>query len=272
VVSVELFISFLVILAMICLYGAVKISKKQKPVRKPEDKPIYRYQPREYKYECDKYHKPVKSYPDGFNYAKINITTKKARKEYGNFTVFDLETTGLNPTTDSIIEIGAVKVSNGRITDSFSMLVDPGHCIPPDATKINGITDEMVKGAPGISEVLPAFMRFAGDDVLVAHNAYSFDIKFLLAAAYDIGIGINNPIVDTLPLCRKLYPDFKNHKLGTVARELCIEMENAHRSLCDATATAQIFIKCLDKLNKMDEIKARERKLAREAEKAKSTL
>ncbi len=175
-------------------------------------------------------------------------------KKNKNFTVFDLETTGLNPLTDSIIEIGAVKVRDGSITDSFLTFVNPGRPIPPDVSLINGITDDMVKDAPDISEVLPAFLQFVGDDTLVAHNAYYFDMKFLQAAACELGIVINNPVVDTLPLCRKLYPQFRNHRLGTIARELSINLDNAHRALHDAAATAGILIKCIEKLNKQDDI------------------
>lgn len=214
-----------------------------------------------------RYHKPPRSYPE-LSYEKTDITTKKARKEYKNFTVFDLETTGLNPGTDSIIEIGAVKIVDGQITDTYSTLVNPGHKIPPDATKINGITDAMVKNAPKISQVLPTFMQFVGDDVLVAHNAYNFDIKFLVVAAYDLGLEVNNPVVDTLPLCRKLFPGFPNHKLETMARKLRMGMYNAHRAVDDARMTAQVFLKCLEQLNIQDEAKAQERKRAKEAQKA----
>jgi DNA polymerase III epsilon subunit family exonuclease len=264
---VEIFIAVLVIISIICFYGAARVSKKQKSTQR-EYKPQQSYQPQQNKYEYAKYHRPTKLYPAEIKYDQLNISTKKARKEYNNFTVFDFETTGLSSITDSIIEIGAVKISNGQITDSFSMLVNPEHNIPPAATKINGITDAMVKDAPKISEALPAFIQFIGSDVLIGHNAYSLDIKFLLVAAYDLGIEIMNPVVDTLPLCRRLYPDLDNHKLGTIARELCIEMDGAHRSLCDATATAQIFVKCIEKLDKTDEAKAQERKLAKEAAKA----
>jgi len=268
---VEIAIAILIIISIACFYTAVKISKKQKPSQQ-KYKPQQHNQCKEHENKFIKSHGPDKSIPADFNFEKLNITTKKARKEYKNFTVFDLETTGLNPITDSIIEIGAVKIRDGQITESFLTFVNPGHCIPPDVTKINGITDAMVKDAPNISEVLPTFMQFIGDDVLVAHNAYSFDAKFLLYAAHKNSIEIKNPIVDTLPLCRKLYPGFKNHKLGTIAKELCIEIDNAHRALCDATATARIFIKCLEKLNELDEAKARERKLAKEAAKAEGNL
>jgi len=256
------------ILILLCvilfLYNTKKSNKskkklRQKPYLKQTNQPTYT--PKLSHKECQK---PFKLYPELY-FNKLNIMTKKARKEHKNFTVFDLETTGLSPITDSIIEIGAVKISDGQIIDSFSTLVNPGHYIPAAATKANGITDDMVKDAPKICDVLPAFLQFVGNDVLVGHNAYSFDIKFLLVAAYDNGIEIKNPVVDTLPLCRKLYPEFKDHKLGTIAKELCIEMDNAHRSLCDATATAQIFLKCIDKINKLDEIKAQERKMAKEA-------
>ena len=207
-----------------------------------------------------------KSYPI-FQYLSENIMTKKARKQYNTFVVIDFETTGLNPARDNIIEIGAAKICDGTIVDIFSTLVNPGRSIPAAATKINGITNRMVRKAPLIKDVLPKFLQFIGNDVLVAHNA-PFDLKFLMVNAYECGYEIKNPVIDTLPLCRKLYPNCPNHKLGTVSAYLGIELEQAHRSLADVIATANILIKSIALLNKQDEIKDNERKQAKLAKTA----
>ena len=97
-----------------------------------------------------------------------------------DYVVFDLETTGLSPVSDGIIEISAVKVENGKVTDSFSTLVNPGRRIPAAATRVNGITDQMVKDAPGLKEALDQFLSFIGDQVLVGHNIHSFDMGFFI--------------------------------------------------------------------------------------------
>ena len=118
----------------------------------------------------------------------------------------------------------------------------------------------MVKKAPLIKNVIPNLIKFLGDDVIVAHNA-PFDMKFLLVNAYNCGLQIKNPVIDTLPLSRKLYPDIVNHKLETVAKHLCIKIDRAHRSLNDVNATAKILIKSIAILNKQDALKEQERKL-----------
>ncbi len=163
----------------------------------------------------------------------------------GGFVVFDIETTGLNPSRDGITEIGAVKVENGKIADRFSTFVDPGMPIPEHITKLTGITDAMVAGAPGISRAVGDFLDFAAGLPLVAHNA-SFDTGFIRHHARQCGIEFSNTIVDTLQLSRKLFPELNRHKLDIVAKHLGVSLKNHHRAVDDAQATAEIFIKCLE--------------------------
>ena len=154
--------------------------------------------------------------------------------------VFDIETTGLNPSQDSIIEIGAVRVAQGEIIDRFSSFVHPHAAISPRITELTGITDEMVKDAPDIEEVLPAFLEFVGDDPVLAHNA-SFDVGFIRAAAERQGVKFRNLVLDTLAISRYLYPDERVHKLDAVAGRLGINNPNHHRAVNDAEVAAEIW-------------------------------
>ncbi|MDD3839668.1 MAG: PolC-type DNA polymerase III, partial [Clostridia bacterium] len=163
------------------------------------------------------------------------------------FIIFDLETTGLKPSEDRIIEIGAVKVKNGEIVDEFSSMIDPGISIPAKITELTGIDDKMVKNAPKIEEILPNFLKFISDNPIVAHNA-SFDTAFIKKSCDMMGIAIKNPVIDTLALSRVLYPKLKTYKLNKVAEHLNIKLDNHHRAVDDAKATALIFLKCLKKL------------------------
>jgi DNA polymerase-3 subunit alpha (Gram-positive type) len=163
----------------------------------------------------------------------------------GGFVVFDIETTGLNPTKDGITEIGAVKIEDGKIVDTFSTFVDPGMPIPEHITKLTGITDAMVAGAPGISQAVGDFLDFAGGLPVVAHNA-SFDTGFIRYRARQCGREMNNVIVDTLQLSRKLFPELNRHKLDIVAKHLGVSLKNHHRAVDDAHAAAEIFIKCIE--------------------------
>ncbi len=167
----------------------------------------------------------------------------------GSFVVFDLETTGLSPTDCAIIEIGAVIVENGEITESYNTFVDPGCHIPAEITKITNITDEMVSGAPGPKEALRDFLRFADGRVLVAHNAHGFDVRFLKAGAQRFGVPFQNAYLDTLPLAQALYLGLRNYKLDTIGKHLEIPPFQHHRACDDARALAQIFVKMLEDLN-----------------------
>ena len=165
------------------------------------------------------------------------------------FIVFDLETTGLSPTGDDIIEIGAVKVQRGKITDAFSEFVNPGREIPANITELTGITGAMVEDAPSITQILPRFMKFAGDGCMVAHNA-SFDMAFVREACRKQGIPIENTVLDTLELARAMFPELNRHKLNIVAKHLGVSLDNHHRACDDAGATAGILLKCFELIQK----------------------
>lgn len=156
------------------------------------------------------------------------------------YVVFDIETTGFSSKNDKIIEIGAVKLKDGEIVDSFSTFVDPKVNIPYKITELTSITQNMVNGQPTIDEVLPKFMEFVGDSILVAHNA-AFDVGFIKKNLMDMGKTLKNPVMDTVPLARYLYPDLKKVKLNLVAKHLGISLENHHRAVDDAKATAEIL-------------------------------
>lgn len=163
------------------------------------------------------------------------------------FVVFDLETTGLNPQKDKITEIGAVKIKEGKVISRFSAFVNPGITIPSFIVKLTGITDEMVMEAPPIEQALNEFMEFIEGTVLVAHNA-NFDVSFIKHNAKLMGEKIRNPYIDTLELCRKMFPELGKYKLNIVAKHLGIELENHHRAVDDSMATAKIFLYCIDVL------------------------
>jgi len=160
------------------------------------------------------------------------------------FVVFDIETTGLSPMKDEIIEIGAVKIEKGLITAQFSTFINPGFPIPYRITNLTGINDNMVKDAPNISEALPKFLNFCGDSILVAHNA-KFDTGFIKNKAKSINIKINNPILDTLALSRLALPNLKRHRLNNIVKHFGISLENHHRALDDAYGTAEAFLKLI---------------------------
>lgn len=164
------------------------------------------------------------------------------------YVVFDIETTGLSKEKEMITEIGAVKVADGKIIDRFSTFVNPQRPISAEITKLTGITDDMVKDAPTIENILPEFLKFCEDTVLVAHNA-SFDTGFIRIAAERAGLGeLHHTIVDTLELARALLPELNKHKLDIVCEHLGVTLNGHHRAVNDAEATAEVFIKFLDML------------------------
>ena len=158
------------------------------------------------------------------------------------YVVFDIETTGFSALSDQIIEIGAVKVQAGEIVDRFSSFVNPRVPIPFAITNLTGITDEMVMGAGQIEEVLPEFLAFAEDSVLVAHNA-SFDVGFIEQNCRNLGIFREFVYLDTVALARVLLPTLGKFKLDHVAKALNISLDHHHRAVDDAGATAEIFVK-----------------------------
>ena len=162
-----------------------------------------------------------------------------------DFVVFDLETTGFSPERNNIIEIGAVKVSEGKIVDKFSTFVNPKEPIPFRITQLTSITDEMVQDAPFVSEALPNFFEFAKGCVLVAHNA-EFDMGFVKRKAEDLHIGKDAyTYLDTLAAARTLFPKMGKHTLDNLCKEFKISLENHHRAVDDAYATAEIFVELI---------------------------
>lgn len=157
-----------------------------------------------------------------------------------NFVVFDLETTGISKDKNKIIEIGAVKISGGKIVDRFSTLVNPHLKLPPKIVELVHITDEMLVDAPDIKDVFPMFAKFISGCILVAHNA-DFDAGFINRVAKDFDIELDNCVLDTLGLSRILLPHLPRHKLNFVAEHLNVKLEHHHRAVDDAEATAHIF-------------------------------
>ena len=172
---------------------------------------------------------------------------EKGQSLNDTYVVFDLETTGFSSIKDKIIEIGAVKVENGVITDKFSTFVNPKVPIPFEITNLTGITDDMVMEAPDIETILPQFLEFVGDAVLVAHNA-SFDVSFIEQNYRYQDITPDFTSVDTVAMARILLPTLSKFKLNVVANALHISLENHHRAVDDAGATAEIFVKFVEML------------------------
>lgn len=168
------------------------------------------------------------------------------------FVVFDLETTGLSPWGgDEIIEIGAMKIFGTEIDEenAFHSLVNPKRLIPPDATRVNGITNEMVAAAPTLDQVLPKFLDFIGEAWLVAQNA-KFDMGFLMKYLMQFNIKKNLEVYDTMICSRRLFPDAPRHNLDVICERLEIAVNSAdrHRSMADVKLTAQAFVLLRDRL------------------------
>ena len=165
------------------------------------------------------------------------------------FVAFDLETTGLSPQLDRIVEIGAVKFVDGQEVARYGLLVHPEMTMPPGAVAVNGITDEMLQGKPLIREVLPDFLRFIQGAVLIAHNA-SFDLGFVRSAMARMGLGLlPNDFVDTRVMAQKAFPGRANYKLQSLAMDLGVKSLEAHRAVDDARVCQEVFEACLKQLN-----------------------
>ncbi len=177
------------------------------------------------------------------------VTDDKGQRLDGTFVVFDIETTGFSPVTNRIIEIGAVKVDKGQIVDRFSVFVNPQVPIPFEIEKLTGINDSMVMEAETIESVLPQFLDFVGDAVLVAHNA-NFDVSFIKENAKRQQIPVDFTYVDTVGIARMLLTGQSKYTLDAVAKTLKISLENHHRAVDDAECTAEIFMKFIEMLAK----------------------
>ena len=179
------------------------------------------------------------------------VTNGKGQKLDGRFVVFDIETTGFSSLTCQIIEIGAVLVENGEITDRFSTFVNPKVPIPFRIEQLTSINDSMVMDAPTIEEILPKFLEFSKGAVMVAHNA-DFDMGFIMKNCDRLGIKHDFTYVDTVGMARFLLPALNRFKLDTVAKAVGVSLENHHRAVDDAACTAEIFVKFVKMLADRD--------------------
>ena len=169
-----------------------------------------------------------------------------------SYTVFDTETTGLDPAVDQIIQIGAARLVNGKLLrqEGFEQLVDPQRSLPAAGIAIHGIQPEMVRGQPTIARVLPAFHTFVGDTVLVAHNA-AFDMRFLQLAEARSGVVFDQPVLDTLLLSAVVHPNQESHRLEAIAERFGVTVIGRHTALGDAIVTAEVFLKLIPLLAAM---------------------
>ena len=176
------------------------------------------------------------------------IVDSKGQSLNDSYVVFDLETTGLSPDKNKIIEIGAVKVVDGAITERFSTFVNPEVPIPYNIEQLTSIKDDMVLDAPRIEEILPEFMKFCEGTVMVAHNA-EFDTGFIRKNCERMGLPFDFTIADTVALARILLPQLNRFKLDTVAKAVGVSLDHHHRAVDDAGATAEIFVKFIEMLH-----------------------
>lgn len=173
----------------------------------------------------------------------LGNTQGKLLNEYiEDYVVFDLETTGVSPYNDEVIEISAVKARKGKVVEEFSELVNPKRTIPFAASRVNNITDDMVSNAPFFDEVLRHFLEFVGEDVLVGHNIQSFDMKFIYrdCERYFHQL-ITNDYVDTLILAKRCFPEWRHRRLGDLADYYGISTQGAHRALVDCRMNQRVF-------------------------------
>lgn len=159
-----------------------------------------------------------------------------------DYTAIDLETTGLSPQSDMILELGAVRVRNGKPVATYSQLVNPGRPIPPQVRKLTGITDDDVAGMPSIADALPKFLDFIGTDPLVGHNIIRFDSEFLRANVTRLGLVMPaTTLLDTLPMAQTVLPSLQRHRLIDLVQYLHIGDTESHRAADDALQTAQVY-------------------------------
>ena len=179
-----------------------------------------------------------------------NTKGKLINQYVPDYVLYDLETTGTSSKYDEVIEISAVKVKNGVVTEEFSQLVNPGRPIPSAASAVNHITDDMVAFAPMFDSVLQQFLAFIGDDVLAGHNINRFDMKFLYRDCERyFGQTLTNDYIDTLKLARLCLPELSHHRLGDLAQYYGISTAGAHRALNDCRMNQQIFEKLAKELD-----------------------
>ena len=203
--------------------------------------------PVKFKHVNEHYHtitpEPYEDFEQSNMFGEINegVSSEGLSKDY---VVFDFETTGLESTKDEIIEIGAVKISKGKIVSTFSTFIKPTVPIPQEITELTHITEEMVADAPAINYVLPDFYKYCYGCGLVAHNI-AFDYGFLSAIGKKMLYNFDNPQYDTMVLARNKLKGIKNYKLGTICEYLGVSLVGAHRAVNDCLATAKVFLKLI---------------------------
>ena len=193
-----------------------------------------------------------------------------------DYIVFDIETTGLDSSYDEVIEIGAIKVKNNKIVSKFNSLVKPKNEIDEYITELTGITNEMVKDAPTIEEILPDFMNYIGNDILIGHNV-NFDINFIYDNLYRNKFDVlTNDFIDTMRISRKLLPELPHHRLIDLAKYFKIDSTNNHRSLKDCEITMNVYENlkeiALQKYDNVDEFKNAFKKHKKEGLRAKDIV
>ena len=209
------------------------------PVTKPDESPWSAPPAGESRpefYDFDLFHQPGQS-PEQDNRPLTALS----------YTVFDTETTGLQPSQgDEIVSIGAVRVVNGRLLEqeAFEQLVDPRRAMSPEASRITGIESSMLEGQPTIEQVLPAFAAFCEETVLVAHNA-AFDLRFLRLKEEATGIRFTQPVLDTLLLSAVIHPQLESHSLEAIAERMGVNPIGRHTALGDAIMTGEIFLRMI---------------------------
>ena len=179
----------------------------------------------------------------------VTLVTERAdsRSLSDDIVVVDFETTGLNPKKNRVIEIGAVRIRAGQVVEEYSRFVNPGEPIPPEITRLTGISDAMVQDAGSAEVEIPKLIEFIGDAAFAAHNA-KFDYAMLKGECAHLGIERDWPVLDTLELARRLYPSLSSYKLGKVCKMLGISLKGAHRAVNDARATAQMLNRMLSEM------------------------
>lgn len=198
---------------------------------------------------------PLGSRPQYYDFDLFRQTTHQQETETQPlnalvYTVFDTETTGLDPMRDAIISIGAVRVLNGRLLrqEIFDQLIDPQRAIPRLATEIHGIDGSMVQGQPTVETILPRFAHFAEETVLVGHNL-AFDLRMFEVQRERTGTHFGQPVLDTLLLSEVIHPDEQNHALEAIAARFGVNILGRHTALGDAFMTAEVFLRMIPLLN-----------------------
>ncbi len=172
------------------------------------------------------------------------LQKQKETKSSNIFVAIDVETTGLSPIANELIEISAIKYDGQKKIDTFTSLIKPKARIPYYITNITGITNEMVQNSPFVEEIMPSLISFIGESPIVAHNA-NFDYKFI--QSYSNNAFSKNTLIDTVQIGRMLYPNLPNHKLGTIAKHIGITEEGFHRAEFDCECCAKIYMRYLEK-------------------------